>query len=173
MDKVHMTKTYWGQRRRFGDAEGPEIAPIEVLMNEFEAHEASERKVLERYRTIAERFRSPFVKFLVELITADEERHHAIIRRVASMLKKSITWSGSDEALAGLYDVGEEKAELLEMTREFIREEKKGIKEIQGLAKISRDYYGGLLVLLLNSMVRDSEKHVEILEFLEKRLKRA
>jgi hypothetical protein len=61
--------------------------------------------------------------------------------------------------------------ELLAVTEEFLDLEKAGLREYKMLLKESADYYQGLFQILLNSMIRDSEKHVELLEFLRGRLK--
>jgi len=37
--------------------------------------------------------------------------------------------------------------------------------------KASEDYYHGLFKTLISAMIRDSEKHVELLEFLRARLR--
>jgi hypothetical protein len=39
------------------------------------------------------------------------------------------------------------------------------------LLKESAGYYYGLFTLLIEAMIRDSEKHIEMLEFLARRLK--
>ena len=59
------------------------------------------------------------------------------------------------------------------VTEEFIRLEKEGIKDYKTLLKESSGYYHGLFKVLLDSMIRDSEKHVELLEFLKENLKDA
>ncbi len=48
---------------------------------------------------------------------------------------------------------------------------KTGIREYKSLAKESSGYYNGLFKVLLDGMIRDSEKHVELLEFLRENLK--
>ena len=55
-------------------------------------------------------------------------------------------------------------------TEEFLRIEKEGIKEYKALLEESSGYYHGLFKVLLGSMIRDSEKHVELLEFLKENL---
>jgi hypothetical protein len=62
---------------------------------------------------------------------------------------------------------------LLEMTDEFLRLEKEGIREYKILIKESSSYYHGLFKILLDAMIRDSEKHVELLEFLKENVKSA
>jgi hypothetical protein len=37
--------------------------------------------------------------------------------------------------------------------------------------KESRGYYHGVFKILLDSMIRDSEKHIELLEFVKENLK--
>ncbi|MCH7914674.1 MAG: hypothetical protein IH856_16850, partial [Deltaproteobacteria bacterium] len=65
-----------------------------------------------------------------------------------------------------------ENKELLKVTADFIKHEKEGIKDYKKLMKSSKGYYYGVFVLLLQSIIRDSEKHVEILEFLRRRLEK-
>ena len=158
-----------------GELRSTEISEVELLMNKFEAHEDGEREFVQRYREIAERSRNPFVKFLLQLIISDEEKHQAVTHAIVSTLKGNVTWSKQEDAIHihGVADFGEEKDELLKLTEDFIQLEKEGIKEYRRLIKRSQGYYHGLFVLLLRFMVRDSEKHVEILEFLRQRLKEA
>ena len=51
--------------------------------------------------------------------------------------------------------------------------EKEGIKESKKLLKSTKGYYEGLFTLMVTTMIHDSEKHVEILDFLRRRLKKA
>ena len=149
----------------------PEISSVERLMNEFEAHEGGELRFVQRYRGIAGKTENRLIRFLLQLIIADEEKHHAVTHAIVSTLKGDLTWTRPGDAIRGLYDLGEERDELLGLTEDFIRLEKEGIKEYKALMEESKGYYRGLFVLLLQAMVRDSEKHVEILKFLQKTLK--
>ena len=156
-----------------GERESPEISEVERLANEFEAHEAQEGKFLRQYKDLAGKTKNRMIKFLLQLIISDEEKHHAITHAMASTLKGDLNWTNPDDAIRGLYDLGEDKKKLLKLTEDFIRVEKEGISEYKKLIKESRGYYRDLFVLLFQSMVRDSEKHVEILEFLRDRLREA
>ncbi len=49
----------------------------------------------------------------------------------------------------------------------------KTVKEYKALIKQSRGYYKGLLVLLLKTIILDSEKHIMILEFIDEKLREA
>jgi hypothetical protein len=62
---------------------------------------------------------------------------------------------------------------LREATEQFIDLEKEGIREYKVLVKESSGYYHGLFKVLLDGMIRDSEKHVELLQFLKESLKDA
>ena len=156
-----------------GYPESPEISAVERLMNEFEAHEDGEKQLLHRYKETAEKSNNPLIRFLLRLIISDEEKHHAVTHAMVSTLRGDLTWTKPEEAIRGLYELGEGKEELLKLTEDFIEVEKEGIEEYKKLIKTSKGYYRGLFVLLLQSMIRDSEKHVEILEFLQQRLKEA
>ncbi len=160
-------------RSELDDPESPWVSEVERILNEFEVHEGQEEKFTQRYKEIAGKSQNPFVKFLLQLIISDEEKHHAVTHAIVSTLKGGLTWTRPEDAIHDLDDLGEEKGELLEVTEDFIKLEKKGIREYRGLIKRTKGYYHGLFVLLLQSMIRDSEKHVEILEFLRQRLREA
>ncbi len=156
-----------------GEAGSSEISEVERIMNEFEAHESEEGKFTRQYKEIAERSKNPLVKFLLQLIISDEEKHHAVTHAMVSTLKGDLTWTKPEDAIRGLYDLGKDGEQLLSLTEGFIRLEREGIKEYKKLIKESKHYYQGLFSLLLESMICDSEKHIEILEFLRQRLKEA
>jgi bacterioferritin (cytochrome b1) len=151
----------------------PEISEVERLINEFEAHETQEGKFLRHYQKLAGETDNRMVKFLLQMIVSDEEKHHAITHAMAATLKGDLNWTNPQNALRGLYDLGEEKGNLLEVTKDFIRVEKEGINEYRQLIKESKGYYSDLFGLLFRSMIHDSEKHIEILEFLHKKLQEA
>jgi rubrerythrin len=148
------------------------ISETEKVMNEFEAHERSEGKYTQRYKEIAEKTKSPLVKFLLTLIISDEERHHAVTRAMAANLEESLRWTKVEGALPGIEELGEAESELVQITEEFIRVEKEGIDAYKELMKATKGYHAGLFTLLLKSMVHDSEKHIDILEFLRANVKR-
>lgn len=152
------------------EAGPPEISDFERLLNDFEAHETQEGKFVQRYKEIAEKSKSPFISFLLRLMISDEEKHHAVLHAMVSTLKGDLTWTTQKDAIPGLYELGDEKAELLKLTEDFIRLEREGIKEYKKLIKQSKGYYRNLFVLLFQGMIHDSEKHKEILEFLRQRL---
>ena len=148
------------------------ISPIEKLLNEFEAHEAKEDRALEFYKQTMAHMPSPLTRFLMQMIVSDEEKHRAVMHAMVSTLKGSLTWTKPADSLEG----GEPSAmngKLREATEQFIDLEREGIREYKILVKESSGYYHGLFKVLLDGMIRDSEKHVELLQFLKESLKDA
>jgi rubrerythrin len=156
----------------FGQVSSPDrISPVEKLLNEFEAHEAKEDHALEFYKKTLAHMPNPVTRFLMQMIVSDEEKHRAVMHAMVSTLKGSLTWTKPPDSLAGAAEPSTMDGELGEVTDGFIRLEKEGIREYKSLVKESSGYYHGLFKLLLDGMIRDSEKHVEVLEFLKKSLK--
>jgi bacterioferritin (cytochrome b1) len=149
------------------------ISAVERLMNQFATHESQEAHFTKRYKEVFEKSKNPLVRFLFQLIITDEEKHHAVIHAMSLTLKGAISWTRPQDELTGFNELGAEKDELLKLTEEFVELEKTGIKEYKELIKASKSYYRGVFALLLGSMIHDSEKHAEILEFLVERLKEA
>jgi rubrerythrin len=148
------------------------ISGIERLLNEFEAHEEKEEKSVEQYRKMLGDMKNPVNRFVLQLIISDEEKHRAVTHAMVSTLKGSLMWTKPEGSLeTGADDVAANNGKLLAVTEEFINLEKEGIKEYRILAKESTGYYHGLFKILVNSMIRDSEKHIELLQFLRQRLR--
>jgi rubrerythrin len=158
----------------FGLMSSPEgISPVEKLLNEFEAHEAKEDRALEFYKRTMAQMPSPLTRFLMQLIVSDEEKHRAVMHAMVSTLKGSLTWTKPPDSLEGGSELSTTNGKLREVTDEFIRLETDGIREYKTLMKESSGYYHGLFKVLLDGMIRDSEKHVELLQFLKASLKDA
>ena len=149
------------------------ISAVEKLLNEFEAHEDREEKALDEYRQSLGVLKDPATRFIMQMIISDEEKHRAVTHAIAATLKGSLNWTRPTGSLEGAPDEGDTTKKLAAVTDEFIKLEKEGIKEYKVLLKESAGYYHGLFKLLIESMIRDSEKHVEMLQFLGQRLKAA
>ena len=147
------------------------VSPIERLLNEFEAHETKEEKCLEYYKQVLGDMPNPMTRFLLQLIISDEEKHRAVVHAMVATLKGSLNWSKPSGSLEGSAGSAPVNSKLLDATEEFIRIEKEGIKDYKTLIGESRDFYHGLFKVLMDSMIRDSEKHIELLEFLRGSLK--
>jgi hypothetical protein len=149
------------------------ISAVEKLLNEFEAHEAREEKSVEEYRKALGGMRDPATRFIMQMIVSDEEKHRAVTHAMAATLKGSLNWSKPAASLEGAVDEAEINRKLSAVTEEFIELEKAGVTEYKLLLKESSGYYHGLFKILIDTMIRDSEKHIAMLEFLSRRLKTA
>ena len=149
----------------------PEISPVERLLNEFEAHEVKEEKSLDEYKKLARKFPNSFARFLVQLIVADEEKHRAVIHAMIATLRGSLTWTRPEATFEGSTDRDSTNGRFRLETDSFIELEREGIWHYKILAKESTGYYHGTFKTLLESMIRDSEKHIELLQFLKENLK--
>jgi hypothetical protein len=112
-------------------------------------------------------------RFLLQLIISDEEKHRAVIHAMIATLRGSLMWKKPEGSLEGVADLAATNGQLRVITDEFIELEKDGIRECKRLVKDSSGYYHGVFKILLDSMIRDSEKHIELLEFLKENLKDA
>jgi bacterioferritin (cytochrome b1) len=150
-----------------------EVSPIERLLNEFEAHESKEEKSLEYYKKVLGDMPNPMTRFLLQLIISDEEKHRAVIHAMVATLKGSVNWTKPAGSLEGGAELATINGNLRAATEEFIKIEKEGIKDYKTLIGESSGYYHGLFKVLMDSMIRDSEKHIELLEFLRGSLRTA
>ena len=171
MEKINVPEEYMIRGELMAEPPTPEISEPERLLMKFESHDVNEEEFIRAYREIAEKSKDALIKFLLQLIITDEERHHAVMHAMASSLRGSINWTQPKDAIPTLSESGEEKGELLKLTADFIKLEKEGIKESKKLLKSTKGYYQGLFGLLVTTMIHESEKHVEILDFLRRRLK--
>src|SRR3954463_3956274 len=96
-----------------GEHDTSEISEVERLVNELEAHEHQEGKFLKRYKEMAAKSDNRMIKFLLQMIVSDEEKHHAITRAMTATLKADLSWTHPENAMRGLYDLKGEKEKLL------------------------------------------------------------
>ena len=82
----------------------------------------------------------------------------------------SLTWTKLAGGLEGDPDDAAVNRKLLAVTDEFIRLERDGINDYKNLLTASEYYYHDLFKILIAAMIRDSEKHIELLKFLRGRL---
>ena len=149
------------------------ISPIERLLNEFEAHETKEEQSLEIYKKALGEVANPMTRFLLQMIVSDEEKHRAVIHAMVATLRGSLSWTKPAGSLEGGDDVAAVNSRLRAASEELIRIEKEGIRDYKALVEQSSGYYHGLFKVLIDSMLRDSEKHVELLEFVKENIKSA
>jgi nucleotide-binding universal stress UspA family protein len=162
-----------GPRPAPEDWSAPGRSPVERLLDTIEAHTNAESASLRAYHDLAERTPDPLARLLMGMVLADEERHHTLLQRMAISLRDDINWTHSSGALPIEPPAGQVAMDVIEATRERIREEQEGVRHARELARGQRGLYDGLFELLLQVMAADSEKHERILRFVLKRLEAA
>jgi len=105
------------------------------------------------------------------LIVADEERHHEITARMIAKLNDELTWTRSSGTQRRAGEKSTKRKSLLNSVESFLEAERSGVKEYEKLKKKSHGLYRDVFALLCMTMIHDSLKHIEILEFLRQRLK--
>ena len=162
---------HWAEDAMWGIPESPEFSSVQRLMNEFQSHASHEERWLSNYRTIAKETGDPLVRFLLELIVADEERHHELTGRMIGKLKDELSWTRSAGLPRRVDEKGETGKRLLLSLESFLDAERKGIKEYERLRKTSKGLYRDVFALLYTTMIHDSRKHIGIIEFLRRKLR--
>ena len=157
-------------RRTTDDA----IAAVDVFINSVESHVEAESKFLHEYSDAIRNHESPLARFVLELILQDEEKHHQLLKQVIRRLKSDLSFRFTAPADSGSVEtVGHINIpRMILLTDKFLEEEREGIQKMQGILAQAAPLYDGLLVMILKMLVKDSEKHILMLEFLRTKLRR-
>lgn len=142
---------------------------VERLLDHLEAHERSEEDLLVDYRQAAEGSADRGVRFLMELILEDEERHHRLMSAMARDVRSSLLWA-SQQALPSISSGSEDHAELVAQTERFLEIERDSARQLKELRKEVHKVHSGLLELILEGMQSDTEKHIDVLQYIRKQL---
>jgi len=140
----------------------------QTLLEMLESHVHEEEEVENDYRSLAEQVAAPDVQFLIRLILEDEERHHRWLGQLASSVRALTTGDPRPE-IPWLGQL-EDRDVLREATKRFLRVERADAKGLRHLIKELKDVEETTLwALLVKIMLLDTQKHVEILRFIEHR----
>ena len=138
----------------------------------LEQHGANEGALLESYQEIAERSDTQAsVRFLVEMILNDEQRHHALFEQMANAIRSFIWEVPVEPRLPSA--VRRHNPELHAATAELLRAERKDRKELKALRSTLRHSRSASFdALMVDLMLHDTEKHITILEYIHDHLSR-
>jgi hypothetical protein len=140
------------------------------ISHEFQAHVREEEQFLREYRELATGIDDPGVRLLVELIIEDEERHHALMARLASAARGD----AAGAATAAPVFSADEVAQLREPTERFLAAEREDRRRLRALCRDLRPLRDeNLWPLIVELMEIDTRKHVRSLEYLRRRLRAA
>ena len=142
-----------------------------AVTHEFQAHVREEEQFLDSYRDLVKTIDDPGTRLLVELIIEDEERHHALMARLAQEARDAAD-AGSGTAVP--WFSAADAARLLEPTERFLeaeREDRQRLRALAGALRPLRDR--NVWPLVVELMEIDTRKHVLILRFLRKQISAA
>jgi hypothetical protein len=164
----------WETRLDAAEHPDPRGTSVERLLQAIEAHAAAEQDALAMYARIGQESGDAIIALVMQMILDDEQRHHALLGRMATSLRNALEWRHDPGALPnGSESNPPVHTELLATTRELIREEQDGARYLRELGARERAINAGLDTLLLEMMALDSEKHAHLLRFVEDRLRAA
>jgi len=137
------------------------------LINYLTAHMDSEREVLRSYAALAENTEPGHVRYLIELILADEVRHHQLFGEMINALRAEMDQRDISPRLPDARP-GAISEELLDETRRLLKLEKHDGQDLKRLRreldKVDDTRWWSVLV---DMMSLDTKKHVLLLQFIE------
>lgn len=144
-----------------------EIAIAELLGE----HGPREGAALAAYKRLADGVDDPGIRYLVELIMADEERHHRIINEMLHQIQSFVWETHVDPQVPYLGTIVD--PELRAATDELIELEKQDAKELRRLKRQMRGQpSSSMLPLLVELMEHDTAKHIAMLKLIRAHVKR-
>lgn len=144
-----------------------EIAIAQMLRE----HGPREGAALTEYKRLIEQCDDPGVRYLAETILADEERHH---RQITEMLHQieSFLWEVDVEPSTP-YLREHRDPELREATERLLQLEREDAAELRQLRKrVKNQDRSSMLPLLVELMIHDTSKHIEILKLIRAHVKK-
>ena len=138
------------------------------LYDHLVSHVDNERSLLEAYNAASSESGSPAFQYLVGLILEDEIRHHRRFQELASTLRTDAEFHHEDPAIPRIGSWGPDPHKIIELTEQLLRQERADAKELRRLTKELKDLKDTTLwALLVRLMETDTEKHIQILEFVK------
>ncbi len=145
----------------------------EELYRHLTTHARNERELLVNYQDAASESGSQAFQYLVNLIVEEEVRHHRLFEELAQALRTDAEMRREPPAVPRLDHWGARPELVVELTERMLAQEHQDQQELRQLSKQLVDVKDTTLwQLLVRLMQLDTEKHVEILEFVRKHAKR-
>jgi len=126
------------------------------------------------YRDVAAASPSEAFRYLSGLIIEDEIRHHRIFRDLAAALKHDVELDPAEPVIPKMGDWGHDAATVLSLTENLLERERADAIELRELASELKSLkQESLWQLLVRLMEMDTAKHIEILEFVQRNVKKS
>lgn len=141
----------------------------EQLLAHFQEHVEDEWELLEAYA----KFRDAgpeYVRYLIDLIIADEARHHQMFRELVNRVRSDIDFREYGPQVPYIGPRADTAEVLLEATDRFLvfeREDETALRRLKKELRPVRDTT--LFSLLVELMELDTKKHIAILEFIRRK----
>ena len=136
------------------------------MFEHLTGHTRREGALLEGYLSAAKDTESKALSYLVDLLVEDERRHHRHFNELAASLKSDAEPGGAEPIIPRLDFDRVERDAMLEVTTRLLDNEKDDYAELKRLRKELADLEDTTLwALLVDIMLRDTEKHMAILRF--------
>ena len=155
-DSITIIATQRADDYKWGIPESPEFSAVQRLMHEFHAHESDEARWLAIYKKLAHESEDPLIRFLLNLIIADEERHHEIICHIVSGIKDELAWTSSEKVAAKPPGQDKGAKDFSETIERLLAVERDGIGEYEKLVKTTEGFHQDLFGMLCRTMIHDS-----------------
>lgn len=141
------------------------------LFEHLTSHAREEGLLLEEYVRAASDTDSRALAYIINLLVEDERRHHRHFAELASSLHASIEDSPVEPEVPRLDFNRADREQLLALTRRLLARESADAAELKRLRKQLRSVEETTLwALLVDSMQRDTDKHMDLLGFIERHL---
>jgi rubrerythrin len=142
----------------------------EQLSQAVEAHVAAEQESIKLYRELADTCPDSVIRQLMRFILADEEHHHAALRRIAALLSNDPALGNAPASAMLPPDTQTRMVTALEQASQ---DERDGAQQLRSLALQTSGLAEGLIPLAFEIMARDSDKHALLLRFAVERLRQS
>jgi hypothetical protein len=146
------------------------MAEIELFAH-LSGHAKREGAMLDEYALAAAATQSKALAYLIGILMEDERRHHRWFAELASSLEADASFSGTEPTVPRMDFHRADRVVVRAVTDRLLEHEKADEKELDRLQRELRDVSGTTLWgLLVELMLRDTDKHIAVLSFVRKHL---
>jgi rubrerythrin len=166
--------------RDVATTDGPIERPVDAsvwelaMFDHLTSHVELERDILREYIDAADGTTSKALRYLVDLIVADERRHHRMFIELARSLAGPGGPGGSEPLVPHLDLHRVDRAGTLEIVGRLLQREMEDKRELKALQRQFKEFQDTTLWgLIIDLMRRDTDKHIAILRFAKKHIGQA
>jgi hypothetical protein len=160
-----------------GEVQGPALPQlfeetewVQRLYRHLSQHVENERELLTAYAAAVDATGSKAFAFLLELLIADEQRHHRLFADIAASLRSEAEKQPADPVVPRFDFDDVAPATLRDATERILASEKRDRDELKELRREVRPFEDRTLWgVLLELMQRDTDKHIAIIEFVQRK----